>query len=188
MIIKYNDFLYIFYSSFRMGINYIDLDELWKLFCHGEVWYDFEKFITIPTWHRWLDKRIYPTGRGNEDSAHATLKALIKNHLDKKQIKYYGPEIAFEGSYPDVLTKDLSLVFECGDTDPYKVLSYLSRKEVKRVSILPYPCEEGKWLYIHHFRRGKGFWKYIEEKQKELREAHRKYHRGYRRQNEKKEK
>lgn len=136
MIIKYNDFLYIFYSGFRGNVNYTDLDELWKLFCKGKIWYDFEKFVTIPAWHRWLDKRIYPTGRGNEDSAHTTLKALIKNYLDKKKIEYYGPEVAFQGGYPDVLTKD----------------------------------EDA--LYLHYFRRGKGFWKYIEEKQKQLREAH----------------
>lgn len=72
---------------------------------------------------------------------HVALKLLVGAYLERRQIEY-----SFEhplcGFYPDVLSKDTSIVIECGHTqNSEKLIAYFLHGKIKEFIQVPYPNE-----------------------------------------------
>ncbi|MDP2736591.1 MAG: hypothetical protein Q8O59_02260 [bacterium] len=90
------------------------------------------------------------------------MKLIATDYLKSlnKKLKY---ELKLQDRLADVITDDLSIIIECGCTDPGKIFDYLEEPLVKQIIILPYPDEadNGK-LFFYKFERGKYFKEYSE--------------------------
>lgn len=86
---------------------------------------------------------------------HVALKIIAQNDL----IKAGNSEILFEFNYfgrvPDVITKDKSKIFECGDTDPRKIDEYFSIDDNLIIYILPYPDIDDHEIVVYKFIKAK---------------------------------
>jgi hypothetical protein len=72
-------------------------------------------------------------------------------------------ESLFYNRYPDVISDDLSVIIECGDTDPNKILEYFNLG-VAKIIILPYPDSEEVIYYEFSSTDLKELQEYIENK------------------------
>lgn len=109
---------------------------------------------------------------------HLALKRLACRYLKDKGKKVL-IERNFYGLVPDLIDVGEKIVLECGNTNPNKVLSYLSL-EIDEVGIMSSPLAEGKDVRIYWFEKTTKFGSYLKDRVAQLKKVHRKYHRGNR--------
>lgn len=163
-----NELIYIFYSGYTGSIEYDKLNNL--ILALSEEAINLTKIPELAgsNYNEYLDK-IYSKeiatidlSGGRQDNGHFALKLIASNYLKSlnKKLKY---EFKLQDRLADVITDDLSIIIECGCTDPGKIFDYLEEPLVKQIIILPYPDEadNGK-LFFYKFERDKYFKEYSE--------------------------
>ena len=74
---------------------------------------------------------------------HVALKLLAASYLSTRGYGAIQYEHPLCGHYPDVMTRDASIVVECGHTqNPEKMLTYFQQGNIKECIQIPYPVFE----------------------------------------------
>jgi len=165
-----NELIYIFYSGYTGSIEYDKLNNL--ILALNEDAINLTK-ISKPAasnsnYNEYLDKiyskeiKTIDLSGARQDNGHFALKLIAADYL-KSLNKKYKYEFKLQDRLADVITDDLSIIIECGCTDPGKIFDYLEEPLVKQIIILPYPdaADNGK-LFFYKFERNKYFKKYSE--------------------------
>lgn len=163
-----NELIYIFYSGYTGSIEYDKLNNL--ILALDEEAVNLTK-IPEPAaskYNEYLDKiysketKTIDLNGARQDNGHFALKLIAANYLKSLNQKYKY-EFKLQNRLADVITDDLSIIIECGSTDPGKIFDYLEEPLVKQIMILPYPdaADNGK-LFFYKFERSKYFKEYSE--------------------------
>jgi len=98
--------------------------------------------------------------------AHIALKLLGARYLKDKRGFESQFEQPFCGYFPDVISRDKSIIIECGVTgNPEKMLACFRQSDLKEFIQLPYPYEEDAELIAYNFAPGndcRDFLKFLE--------------------------
>ncbi|OJI06487.1 hypothetical protein BK004_03385 [bacterium CG10_46_32] len=87
---------------------------------------------------------------------HIALKLLSGEYLKKQGFDSVLYEHPFCGYYPDVMTKNTSVIIECGHTqNPEKMLTYFQQGNIKKCIQIPYPEREDVYMQGFCFSAGK---------------------------------
>lgn len=100
------------------------------------------------------------SGGGNE---HIALKLLAAAYLKQE----YGVDSVFEQSFvgfvPDVQSKDMRIICECGHTNnPEKIFTYLKHPQVHSVIQIPYPSEQDTHVTGYAFKAQKNLFSFLD--------------------------
>ena len=83
---------------------------------------------------------------------HVALKIFSGNYIERNRKLEVQYERSFCGYFPDVISKDESIIVECGLTqNPEKVLIYFLQGKIKEFIQVPYPTEESECLIGYSF-------------------------------------
>ncbi|MCG2701150.1 hypothetical protein L6267_03230 [Candidatus Parcubacteria bacterium] len=165
MSVRLNDLTNIFYSNYNGRIEYDKLQKL--IFALKNNVINLTKFpaANISKYEKNL-KQIYGKTIKTCDfegggKGHLALKIIASDYIKSlnKKVKY---EYKFQGRLIDVVSQDLSIIIECGDTDPIKIFDYFEDEDnkVRQILILPYPSNGNKELFFYKFKKDKNFEQY----------------------------
>lgn len=87
-------------------------------------------------------------GGGN---GHMALKILAQHYLQTEGVNEIVFEREFEGFRPDLMTKNHTILVECGFAEPNKIFCYFKNKHVNRMIIVPYPDQESNNIQAFTF-------------------------------------
>jgi hypothetical protein len=153
-----NELIYIFYSNYTSGVDTF-LIGLVKLALSEKVVF-MEKIAATDktTYDKHVDyiyahKNKIDFGGGPQEVGHQALKLIAADYFKSKNIPYKF-EKEFCGRYIDVASSDLSIIIECGNTDPEKIFDYFSGEQTKETLILPYPSSDSDNLFFYRFTNG----------------------------------
>ncbi len=155
--------LNIFYSNSPLNIDYQAIDELEYLIDEHLIVVTLTQLCNVRKLHEIIDKinsgNIKAIDYQGGGIKHMALKKLGEDlllNLNKKA----KIESLFNNRYPDVISLDLKVIIECGDTDPNKILEYFN-SGVESVIILPYPNSEEVNYYEFSYKDLKEVQEYI---------------------------
>lgn len=106
---------------------------------------------------------------------HAILKILTGKYLKNVrnlEIQYEHP---FCGYYPDIISKDKTLIAECGHTrNSEKIIAYFRQGKINELIQVPYPDESDLTVTGYGFTAGKDLYDFLDflhqEKQSKIKE------------------
>jgi len=162
-----NDLTDIFYSHYRSGANFTALKELF--WCINDKMLLLKKITIsdIDTYHNYLydisDKKIDAYDIQGGDKQHLAIKMIGKDFL-KITNNEGGCEQWFAGRIPDLISSDKTIIIECGDTDPTKILEYFSNSKIMKIIVIPYPDPEINYVNAYLFTKTKMLTEYIDYK------------------------
>lgn len=84
-------------------------------------------------------------------NGHMALKVVAEHYLNAQRYANIVFEQEFEGLRPDLMTRDQTVLVECGTVEPNKIFSYFKNKKVRRLIILPYPDQDDDNMYAFIF-------------------------------------
>jgi hypothetical protein len=85
----------------------------------------------------------------------ASISNMSDLYLQIKNAFYSGNHAFICGYYPDVMTKDGSIVIECGHTNnPEKMLHYFRQSNTRECIQIPYPDESNTAILGYSFTTG----------------------------------
>lgn len=158
----------IFYSNFNAAIDYSSIYEIFDLI---EKDFIIHNKITICKKENY-DLIIEKVSAGAINTfdfdggqiGHLALKYLAKELLETKGHRRILFEYWFQGRKPDVMTSDKTIIIECGDTDPNKIIEYFENPKLKKVFVIPYPREGEKEIIGYVFSKTDGLRSYLNDK------------------------
>ena len=173
-----SDLIPIFQSNYKAGIDMLILKELF--WCLNDKMLNIQEIIvgSIKLYREYLNKiskkelNTYDIQSGGNQHLAIKLvgKSFIKDTLDDTKCEQW-----FEGRIPDLISSDKSVIIECGDTDPTKILEYFSRKEIKRIIIIPYPDPDIETINGYEFTKNMILNEYITHKKQHFISENKKY-------------
>lgn len=154
-----NQVVDIFYSNFNAGIDYDAAQELADLLVSDYIKIEKVEICSTTEFDKILEKvlsgKIGVCDYDGGGKKHITLKIIAGNYVEKKLHQKVNFEAIYYGRRPDVISKDESIIVECGDTDPRKILEYFENNENIKVYILPYSHAEDEKLFAYLFTKNK---------------------------------
>ncbi|MCX6742755.1 MAG: hypothetical protein NT116_00790 [Candidatus Parcubacteria bacterium] len=158
--------LNIFYSNSPLNIDYHAIGELEYLIEKELIAISTRELCNINKLHEIIDKinsgNIKAIDYQGGGIKHMALKKLGEDLLLSlnKKAKI---ESLFYNRYPDVISNDSSIIIECGDTDPNKILEYFYYG-VAAIMVLPYPDSSEVNYYEFSSKDLKELQEYIKNK------------------------
>lgn len=150
----------IFYSNYNARIDYEALEDI----CHS-ISDEYLKIVKteICSWNVFqgmLNKVLNGETPVCEYDGGGKKHVALKVAAGKYILKRFGQKCGYEENYcgrrPDVISRDKDIIFECGDTDPRKILEYLGENEDLKIFVMPYHrIEDGKLIHAFLFTKHK---------------------------------
>lgn len=171
MIMDLQAILDVFYSNFSGIPDYQGLQTVLDLLDKNylsitKIKTDISKNIYQKTTNDILTGRIKSIDYQGGSNNHLALKVLSERYIRNNFGLQSNLEYSFFGRVPDVISRDKNIIFECGDTDPWKISEYFRHNEDLIVFILPYPLVEDTFLYTYKFLKNKpGLQNYLYQQQ-----------------------
>lgn len=166
---KSEDFIQIFYSNYKPGIDWENIKEVTWMYENNLFSLSSEVVLTNEEFLKRLDtvpiSMDYKLIKNGESDAHMVLKSIAIDYLTERlntarlDIRIEYSLIGFE---VDVIDKDLHFPIECGDTNALKLEKYLTIPTTKKFFIIPYPHTLDVKLFT--FTALPDFFKYVKHK------------------------
>lgn len=164
-----NKLIEIFYSNFNAGIDYEGIQEVYGLLLSRYIKIKKVAICPVKKLHQIIDEvldgkiKIFDYEGG--EKRRVALKIIAGDYILNSFNQQVDYEVNYYGRRPDVISKDKTIVFECGDTDPRKILEYFSNDENLAIYILPYPYFEQENLVAYLFlKERRGLQEYLRTK------------------------
>ncbi|MFA6534130.1 MAG: hypothetical protein WCT37_03075 [Patescibacteria group bacterium] len=165
------DIFEIFYSNFTGSPDYQGLSDVLDLLNRKYIKISktktgFNKADYQTTVDKILDGQIKSIDYQGGSNNHLALKVLAEEYIRNNFGLKSSLEYNFFGRIPDVISLDKNIIFECGDTDPWKVTEYFRNDDNLKVFIFPYPGDDEEELFTYEIIKGKeGLKDYLLQKQ-----------------------
>ena len=165
--IDLNELIYIFYSGYSGNYEYDKLNNLLQALKEDAINLGRLPTGTVAKYNDYLEKIYANTIKtinlngARQNNGHFALKLIAADYLKSLNLKCKH-EVKLQDRLADAAAEDLSVIIECGCTDPGKIFNYLEKPSVKQVIILPYPEPDNDNLFFYSFSRGEYFNEYSE--------------------------
>jgi len=84
-------------------------------------------------------------------TGHSALKVIAEKYIKENFQQNVSVEQNYFGRIPDVLSADNQIIFECGDTDPWKIIEYFRNNDNLQIFVLLYISERQNFLRAYKF-------------------------------------
>ncbi|MBI5022817.1 MAG: hypothetical protein HZC05_01455 [Candidatus Magasanikbacteria bacterium] len=140
-----------FYSNYNASIDYEALENICQSMSDGYLKVIKIEICSLNVFQNTLDKVLNGKTPIFEYDGGGKKHIALKIAAGKYILKKFGQKCDYEENYcgqrPDVISKDKDIIFECGDTDPRKILEYLGENENLKIFVMPYHrIEDGKLI------------------------------------------
>lgn len=150
----------IFYSNYNANIDYDALLSINQSLFDEYLKVEKIKICSCNIFQNTLDKvlsgKIPVFEYDGGGKKHVALKVAAGKYILKRFDQKCSYEDNYCGRRPDVISKNKDIIFECGDTDPRKILEYLGENENLKIFVMPYHrVEEGNLIHAFLFIKNK---------------------------------
>lgn len=157
---KPQELLDLFYSNYSTNFDYEAIKEIYEILCAGYIKITKVEICAMGQFDKIMDKvlsgEIAICDYDGGGKKHIALKIIAGKYILKHFHQKCSYEVNFYGRRPDVTSKEKDIIFECGDTDPRKIMEYLEADENLTVFILPYHrTDDGDKLFAFDFVKNK---------------------------------
>lgn len=158
----------IWYSGAPYTVSWEYIDELFIAIQKNVVTYDVVALCDAKLYLT-NDEKFVVDGPGPQSNGHMLLKKLAQEWL----VKTIQVDCQFEsyktGLHADVMSRDGSIIIECGTTDPACAFIYLDQHQIQWIGVVPYPYQEDQSIILHKFSRGSEYSSFRQKKNESLR-------------------
>lgn len=154
-----NKLIEIFYSNYNARIDYEGIKEIYDLLQSRYIKIKKVAICPVKKLHQIIDEvldgkiKIFDYEGG--EKRHVALKIIAGDYILNSFNQQVDYEVNYYGRRPDVISKDKTIVFECGDTDPRKILEYFTNNDDIQIYILPYNYVNQKVLVAYLFSKNR---------------------------------
>lgn len=145
----------IFYSNFNAGIDYDGIQEIYDLWQSRYIKIKKVAICPVKKLHQIIDEildgKIKVFDYEGGEKKHVALKIVAGDYVSESFHQQVDYEVNYCGRRPDVISKDRTIIVECGDTDPRKILEYFTNNDNIQIYILPYNYVNQKVLASYLF-------------------------------------
>lgn len=150
----------VFYSNYNAGIDYDALQSIYQSLSDEYLKVKKIKICSCDVFEDTLDKVLNGDIPVCEFDGGGKKHIALKVSSGKYILERFGQKCSYEDNYcgrrPDVISKNKDIIFECGDTDPRKILEYLGENENLKIFVMPYHrVEEGNLIHAFLFIKNK---------------------------------
>lgn len=150
----------VFYSNYRAGIDYDALESIFQSLSDEYLKVKKIKICACDVFQDTLDKVLNGNIPVCEFDGGGKIHIALKVVAGKYILEKFGQKCGYEENYrsrqPDVISRDKDIIFECGDTNPRKILEYLGEDENLKIFVMPYHhIEDGNLIHAFLFVKNK---------------------------------
>lgn len=147
----------IFYSNYNGKIDYDGIYKINDLINDDFIKVNIIKICNKEKYSDTIDKlntgKIKMMDYQGGTVGHSALKVIAEEYIKNRFQQNVCIEQNYFGRIPDIISYNKQIIFECGDTDPWKIIEYFRNDDNLQIFILPYAFEDQDGLNAYRFTK-----------------------------------